>query len=58
MALTDTFVKNVKHTGAVYGDKYTDEGWNSNLSRAKKYTLPIMMNELRAFMRGPHLKAS
>ena len=24
MALTDTFVKNVKHTGAVSGDKYTD----------------------------------
>ena len=24
MALTDTFVKNVKHTGAVSGKKYTD----------------------------------
>ena len=24
MALTDTFVKNAKHTGIVSGDKYTD----------------------------------
>ena len=24
MALTDTFVKNVKHSGAASGDKYTD----------------------------------
>jgi hypothetical protein len=22
--MTDTFVKNVKHTGAVFGDKYSD----------------------------------
>lgn len=27
MALTDTFVKNVKHTGARAGDKYSDGGW-------------------------------
>lgn len=24
MALTDTFVENVKHTGDAFGDKYTD----------------------------------
>ena len=26
MALTDTFVKNVKHTGTAAGDKHTDGG--------------------------------
>jgi len=28
MALTDTFVKNTKHTGAPAGDKHADGGGN------------------------------